>query len=138
MNLLSPRHVVQHDDINASKHAQSVMWPECSNDHKGSELCIIANRHPLTTPQSAQQLNTEVKERNIYTLNIYIYIKCIYIYIYIRVCKTRTSRRFSPSKSYENDFERCFKIFDSTRRGKLCDTCKGACILFVTLHSRTF
>ena len=45
MSLLSPRHVVQHDHINASKHAQSVMGPGCSNDHKGCELCIIANRH---------------------------------------------------------------------------------------------
>ena len=35
------------------------MGPECSNDHKGSELCIIANRHPLTTPQSAQQHRSE-------------------------------------------------------------------------------
>jgi hypothetical protein len=48
------------------------------------------------------------------------------------VCKTLTSRRFSPSKSYENDFERCFKIFDLTRRGKLCDTCKG-CVYFVSV-----
>ena len=37
MSLLSPRRVVQHDDINASRHAQSVMRPECSNDHKGSD-----------------------------------------------------------------------------------------------------
>jgi hypothetical protein len=29
--------VVQHDDINASRHAQSVMRPEYSNDHKGSD-----------------------------------------------------------------------------------------------------
>ena len=37
MSLLSPRRVVQHDDINASRHGQSVMRPECSNDHKGSD-----------------------------------------------------------------------------------------------------
>ena len=55
MNLLSPRHAVQHDYINAS----SVKGPECSNDHKGSELCIITNIHPLTTPQSAQQHRSE-------------------------------------------------------------------------------
>ena len=45
ISLLSPRHVVQHDHINASRHAQSVMGPGCSNNHKGCELCIIANRH---------------------------------------------------------------------------------------------
>jgi hypothetical protein len=33
-------HVVQHYGINSSRHAQSVMGPECSNDHKGSELYI--------------------------------------------------------------------------------------------------
>ena len=35
--------MVQHGCINASRQAQSVMGPECSNDHKGSELCSIAN-----------------------------------------------------------------------------------------------
>jgi hypothetical protein len=44
-----------------------------------------------------------------------------YKFVFICVCKTRTSRRFSPSKSYEKDFESCFKISDSTRRGKVCD-----------------
>ena len=47
-------HVVQHEGIDASRHVQSVMGPECSNNHKGSELCIITNSHPLTTPQSTQ------------------------------------------------------------------------------------
>ena len=46
------------------------------------------------------------------------------------VCKTRTSRRFSPSKSYEKDFESCFKLCDSTCQGKLCDTCKGCVYSF--------
>ncbi len=32
--------VVQHGGINAPRHAQSVMGPDCSNNHKGSELCI--------------------------------------------------------------------------------------------------
>ncbi len=40
-------HAVQHGDTNASTHAQSVMGPECSNDHKGRGLCNIANEHPL-------------------------------------------------------------------------------------------
>ncbi len=31
---------VQHGDINASTHAQSVMGPECSNDHKGRGLYL--------------------------------------------------------------------------------------------------
>jgi hypothetical protein len=44
MGLLSQKHVGQYDNINAFRHAQSVMRPECSNDHKGSVLCIIANR----------------------------------------------------------------------------------------------
>jgi hypothetical protein len=55
-SLFSPRarHGEQQDDINATRHAQSVMGPECSNDHKESELCIIANnRHPLTTPRNS-------------------------------------------------------------------------------------
>ncbi len=34
-------------DINASTHAQSVMGPECSNDHKRRGLCNNANEHPL-------------------------------------------------------------------------------------------
>jgi hypothetical protein len=54
----APRHTVQHyDNINASRHAQSEKGPECSNNHKGSELYIIASRHPLTTraPKSSQQ-----------------------------------------------------------------------------------
>jgi hypothetical protein len=29
--------------------------PDYSNNHKGSELCIIANSHPLTIPQCSQQ-----------------------------------------------------------------------------------
>jgi hypothetical protein len=43
-SLLLPRHVVQHKNINASRHAQNEMGPECSNDHMGSELCI-AQQH---------------------------------------------------------------------------------------------
>ena len=44
---------------NTCGHAQSVTGPECSNDLKGSGLCIIAFRHLL---RSARVLNnTEVK-----------------------------------------------------------------------------
>ena len=39
-------HVGQHRHVNAPRHAQSVMGPECSNYHEGSELCNIANGHP--------------------------------------------------------------------------------------------
>jgi hypothetical protein len=37
--------------INASRHAQSDMGPECSNNHEGSELCIIANGHPINSTE---------------------------------------------------------------------------------------
>jgi hypothetical protein len=53
-------HIVQHDGIDASRYEQSVMGPECPNNHKGSELCIIASSHQsLTTPQRAQQHQSE-------------------------------------------------------------------------------
>ncbi len=52
---------MQHGDINASTHAQSIMGPECSNDHKGRGLCNIADEHPLA-------LRTECS-----TIYIYIY-----------------------------------------------------------------
>ena len=52
-------HAVQHNTTNTCGHAQSVIGPECSNDLKGSGLCIIAFRHLL---RSARVLNnTEVK-----------------------------------------------------------------------------
>jgi hypothetical protein len=54
MNLLSPRHETCAECNALTRHVQSVMGTECSNN-KGSELCIIANRHPLTNPQGAQQ-----------------------------------------------------------------------------------
>ena len=64
-------HAVQHNTTNTCGHAQSVIGPECSNDLKGSGLCIIAFRHLL---RSARVLNnTEVKGHYIY----------IYIYIYL-------------------------------------------------------
>ena len=41
-------HAGQHGDINASRHAQSLMGQECSKDRKGSELCYIANKERNT------------------------------------------------------------------------------------------
>ena len=95
-------HAVQHNTTNTCGHAQSVIGPECSNDLKGSGLCIIAFRHLL---RSARVLNnTEVKghysticrhacfgvlrlisaawytSTYVAALHLYIYI---YIYIYI-------------------------------------------------------
>ena len=68
-------HAVQHNTTNTCGHAQSVIGPECSNDLKGSGLCIIAFRHLL---RSARVLN------NTEYIYIYIYIYMyIYIYIYI-------------------------------------------------------
>ena len=46
------------------------------------------------------------------------------------VCKTSTSRHFSPSKAYESEFQSCFKICDSNLQGKLCDTYKGCVYSF--------
>ena len=40
-------HAVQHNTTDTRGHAQSVIGPECSNDLKGSGLCIIAIRHLL-------------------------------------------------------------------------------------------
>ena len=37
------------------QRAQSVMEPECYNNHKGSELCSIANGHPLTLHRESAQ-----------------------------------------------------------------------------------
>ena len=56
-------HVGQPGHVNAPRHAQSVMGPECSNYHEGSELCNIANGHPINSAQRVLN-NTEVKERN--------------------------------------------------------------------------
>jgi hypothetical protein len=54
------------------------------------------------------------------------------------LCKTRTSRRFYPSKSYENDFEGALKFFIRLAEENFVIHVRDACILFVTLHSRTF
>ena len=56
-------HVGQPGHANTPRHAQSVMGPECSNYHKGSGLCNIANGHPINSAQRVLN-NTEVKERN--------------------------------------------------------------------------
>ncbi len=42
MRVLSPDACGATWDINASTNAQSVMGPECSNDHKGREVCHIS------------------------------------------------------------------------------------------------
>ena len=44
---------------------------ECSNYHKGSELCNIANGHPINSAQRVLN-NTEVKERNTISLIVAI------------------------------------------------------------------
>ena len=54
---------VGHGHVDIPRHAQSVMGPECSNYHEGSELCNIANGHPINSAQRVLN-NTEVKERN--------------------------------------------------------------------------
>ena len=56
-------HVGQPGHVNTPRHAQSVMGPECSNNHEGSELCNIASGHPINSAQRVLN-NTEVKERN--------------------------------------------------------------------------
>jgi hypothetical protein len=51
-HLLSQAHVVQHGPSTcASRHAQNDMGLECSNNHEGSELCIIANGHPINSTE---------------------------------------------------------------------------------------
>jgi hypothetical protein len=37
--------------ISTSGHVLSIMGPECSNNHKGSGLCIIANGHPVNSTE---------------------------------------------------------------------------------------
>ena len=54
---------VGHGHVDIPRHAQSVMGPECSNYHEGSELCNIANGYPINSAQRVLN-NTEVKERN--------------------------------------------------------------------------
>ena len=54
---------VGHGHVDIPRHAQSVMGPECSNYLEGSELCNIANGHPINSAQRVLN-NTEVKERN--------------------------------------------------------------------------
>ena len=61
-------HVGQPGHTNAPRHVQSVTGPECSNYHQGSELCNIANGHPISSAQRVLN-NTEVKEHN--TICIY-------------------------------------------------------------------
>ena len=38
------------------------------------------------------------------------------------ICQTRSSGRFSQSKSYESEFVKCFKV--DGRNGLICDSCK--------------
>ncbi len=65
---------VQHGDINASTHAQSVMGPECSNDHKGRGLSNVANEHPLAL---RTECSTTPKLRNV-ILSAYMHICNVY------------------------------------------------------------
>ena len=66
-------HVGQPGHVNTPRHAQSVMGPECSNNHEGSELCNIASGHPINSAQRVLN-NTEVKERNNHEVNLIWYI----------------------------------------------------------------
>ena len=45
--------------------------PECSNYHEGSELCNIANGHPINSAQRVLN-NTEVKERNTICRHVHV------------------------------------------------------------------
>ena len=42
------------------------------------------------------------------------------------ICLTQASSNYYPSRSYEKDFETCFGPKTEDRKGKLCNTCKGA------------
>ena len=74
---------VGHGHVDIPRHAQSVMGPECSNYHEGSELCNIANGHPVNSAQRVLN-NTEV---------------VIYIYIYIYIYKLTTYLKDLPLQS---------------------------------------
>ena len=63
MRVLSPDACGTNRHVNAPRYAQSVIGPECSNYHEGSELCNIASGHPINSAQRVLN-NTEVKERN--------------------------------------------------------------------------
>ena len=62
---------VGHGYVDIPGHAQSVMGPECSNYHKRSELCNIANGHSINSAQRVLN-NTEVKERNILSADMHV------------------------------------------------------------------
>ena len=98
-NLLSPRHVVQQDYINASttRHAQSIMWPKCSNDQRESELCIkymyninFINRNTRRACFS----RLECKFRKIWSFEGQSFFNqlCIYIYIFPKLEFTKSQR----------------------------------------------
>ena len=69
MRVLSPDACGATRRHHASTHAQSVMGPECSNDHKGRGLCNIANEHPLAL---RTECSTTPKEHNICALYVHI------------------------------------------------------------------
>ena len=77
MQLLSPSTCGTIRATNASRHAKSIMGPECSTNLR-SELCIIAIGHPLAL-QSAQQHRSEGETERISTICRHA---CLYIYIY--------------------------------------------------------
>ncbi len=79
-------HAVQHGDINASTHAQSIMGSECSNDHKGRGLCNIADEHPLalrtecsTTPKWRSVIPSAYMHVSAFTPH-----QCSFVRAYIR------------------------------------------------------
>ena len=62
MSVLSPDACdVKQDNINASRHVQSVMGSKCTNNHKGSELNNIANGQLMDL---YLLYNTEMMDRN--------------------------------------------------------------------------
>ena len=60
MSLLSPWHVAQHDDINASRHAQSVMGPEHRN-YRHIHLIFLWGQSAQTTITLERFIKDDVK-----------------------------------------------------------------------------
>ena len=63
MRVLSPHACGTTRLRHAPRHAQSVMGPESSNYHEGSEPCNIANGQPINSAQRVLN-NTAEEERN--------------------------------------------------------------------------
>ena len=103
-------HVVQHESIDASRHAQSVMGPECSNNHKGSELCIWWEHDHVYKYERIMYLDVlvqrGVERRNMHICRLYYYapsLRCCWAFFgVVNGCLLATMQSSLPLWLFEH------------------------------------